>query len=207
MLGAGVVLVLLLPALGVAAAGPLHAPSLRLDIALAAHRSAALVAAATGLTIAAQPAVGIAVGVLAPALLWLAGRRRRAIAVFAVIVAALGLGWLAKTAIHEPRPPAQLWAIAPDSLYSFPSGHATVAAAVTLAALVAVHRRRRVLVGVIGGLVTAAVGAARVYLGVHYLPDVLGGYLVVAAAAVLLAGLAWLPVARRCTDRLTLSRT
>lgn len=63
--------------------------------------------------------------------------------------------------------------------YSFPSGHATQSAAIwgTLALLVARrlpgHRRP---VWAVGVGVAAAVGASRVYLGVHWFTDVVAGW-------------------------------
>lgn len=70
---------------------------------------------------------------------------------------------------------------------SFPSGHAMLSAIVylTLGALLAQLSERRGLKAYVLGvavLLTFLVGLTRVYLGVHYLTDVLGGWM---------AGLAW----------------
>lgn len=63
--------------------------------------------------------------------------------------------------------------------YSFPSGHATQSAAIwgTLALLVAsqLPRHRRV-VWATGTAVAVAVGASRIYLGVHWFTDVIAGW-------------------------------
>jgi membrane-associated phospholipid phosphatase len=60
---------------------------------------------------------------------------------------------------------------------SFPSGHASMAAAlaVTLTALLW-RTRYRWLAGLLGVVYTLLMGVARVYLGVHYPTDVLGGW-------------------------------
>jgi membrane-associated phospholipid phosphatase len=84
-----------------------------------------------------------------------------------------------KALVHRPRPkPVQTQF--PGQQFAFPSGHATVAAA--FYAYVAYHiwqhqggRRAGKALG--AALFPLPVGLARVYLGTHYLTDVLGGYL------------------------------
>jgi membrane-associated phospholipid phosphatase len=71
---------------------------------------------------------------------------------------------------------------------SFPSGHAMAATVLygALAASTVWHLRpwrSRMLVGVVAGVLIVLVGFSRLYLGVHYLSDVLGG---------MAAGVAWL---------------
>ncbi len=80
----------------------------------------------------------------------------------------------------RPRPPAGL-AVAHLSGYAFPSGHATLAVAMWGAiAVVAVPAssswRLRVIAG--AGVITLAlvIGATRLYLGAHWLTDVLAGW-------------------------------
>jgi undecaprenyl-diphosphatase len=73
---------------------------------------------------------------------------------------------------------------------SFPSGHASGAAAtyLTLGALLARFQRERHLKVYVLGLavaVTVAVGASRVYLGVHWPTDVLAGWTLGAGWALL----------------------
>ncbi|HEX8701801.1 MAG TPA: phosphatase PAP2 family protein [Myxococcaceae bacterium] len=106
-----------------------------------------------------------------------------------VLIATVG-GWVLNAVLKEafarPRPsvvPHLTEAYAP----SFPSGHAMLSAIVflTLGAMLAqLIERRRLKVYVLGValLVTLLVGLSRVFLGVHYLTDVFGGWV---------AGLAW----------------
>jgi undecaprenyl-diphosphatase len=94
---------------------------------------------------------------------------------------------LIKLVVHRQRPiftdPIQVL-----SDFSFPSGHAFLAVTFYgLMAYLVVRRMRslaaRVLVIVLALAIILLVGLTRIYLGVHFLSDVLGGYL---------GGLAWL---------------
>lgn len=78
-----------------------------------------------------------------------------------------------KAVVHRPRPFMAMHEVVPLISvpgFSFPSGHATVAMA---GAMVIAHHfpKSRVPVGVLVLLVVVS----RVYFGVHYLSDVLGG--------------------------------
>lgn len=82
-----------------------------------------------------------------------------------------------KQFFQRDRP--MLWmSIAPESTFSFPSGHAM--GSMTLAVVVfllAWHTRWRAPVAVLAALFVALVGASRIYLGVHYPSDILGGWM------------------------------
>jgi undecaprenyl-diphosphatase len=64
--------------------------------------------------------------------------------------------------------------------YSFPSGHATVAVAVwgAIALVLASGRRSRtkILLGAAAGMISLVVGVSRLYLGVHWFTDIVGGF-------------------------------
>ncbi len=162
------------------------------------HRPAALVSAARVATNVGSPIALAIVAVGAAVLLWMRGQRLLLALAPGI---ALGLAGLAaavgKVIVGRGRPPVPLHLIA-ESDPSFPSGHATDAAAVyvTLALVVAVFVLRgpivRVAVVFGAGLLSLAVGASRLVLGVHWPSDVIAGLALGAATALavtLVAGL------------------
>jgi undecaprenyl-diphosphatase len=80
--------------------------------------------------------------------------------------------------VHRNRPPAADW-LTPAQGWSYPSGHTTQAVAAwgILALLVAggARPRTRLAAGAAAAAIVTLVGASRIYLGVHWATDVLGG--------------------------------
>jgi len=152
--------------------------------------------------------VAIILAVVFLVLIPLAGWRR---ALGACVVT--GAGWLTtlvvKTVVAQPRPSTSdlthVLHISPATL-SYPSGHVVFAAAlVTALAMVCRTSLSRALVLVIGGLFVLAVAWSRLYVGVHYGTDVVGGVLNGIAGALLMAGL-WNLATRRLDARRTPAR-
>ena len=121
------------------------------------------------------------------AMVVLVARGQRSDALFLVV--AIGgsvlLNNVLKLLIQRPRP-ALPWAhVLPD--YSFPSGHSmnSLVFYVAIALLILAYAGERIgTVAVVAALlVSVAIGLSRIYLGYHYLSDVVGGFA---------AGLAWL---------------
>ena len=86
---------------------------------------------------------------------------------------------IVKPLVGRARPPARFDLGYRFSGYAFPSGHATESLAVwgMLALLTAgVIPRRRYVPFTLAAVIVALVGASRIYLGAHWLSDVLGGY-------------------------------
>jgi membrane-associated phospholipid phosphatase len=126
-----------------------------------------------------------------------------------VVLALVGGGGIAlmvattKALVTRDRPPLPFAVIAGDG-YSFPSGHAAGTTAIALLSAWMLTRwlitswTGRVVVWTTAIGSAAVIGFSRVYLGVHYVSDVLAGWLLGAlwAGVVVLAG-SWLDTARR----------
>ncbi len=128
--------------------------------------------------------------IVIPAVFWVWRRGHVRLAVF-LVVTTLGGGLLdtiVKEAVGRPRP-SLVDPVATAQGKSFPSGHAmsstVVYGALLMVFLPVIGRRYRpvALAGAI--LLVAAIGFTRLALGVHFISDVLGGFVL---------GLAWLAV-------------
>lgn len=143
--------------------------------------------------------VGVILIIVFVILLFVTGWR---LALGAVLVT--GLGWLTtlvvKTVVAQQRPNTadltHLLHVNPATL-SYPSGHVVFATAlVTALAMVCRRTLARAIVIVVGALFVLLVMWSRLYVGVHYGTDVVGGVLNGAAGVLLFAGL-WNIVAAR----------
>lgn len=151
------------------------------SVELAIHRldSSVLDAVMKGATLIGSDVVLLpAVGLVA----LLAARRKQVVAAVVLIVDAsvvLTLDAVFKSMFARERP--RLFAkIALPTDYSFPSGHAMSAMGVygvVIALLVVLYPRLRRALIASGIVLIAAIGCSRVYLGVHWPSDVLGGFL------------------------------
>ena len=121
--------------------------------------------------------VGLGMGLLLAA-------RRQWIVLAGWLAAFVGgglLGVVLKLVIHRPRPPYAATFLQHYS-WSFPSGHAMgsligYGMLAYVLALLWIHSRGGQIAVVLGAAVlVVAVGLSRLYLGVHYFSDVVGGY-------------------------------
>ncbi len=134
---------------------------------------------AEGLTFVGSDAVLFTLAALTAAGLWIGGRPRAALMLLLVMAAAAILNHVVKLAFARARPEA-FFGDLPDS-FSFASGHALFSACYfgVVAGLIAAHVAKdwqRVVVWVLACSIIAGIGLSRVYLGVHYLTDVIAGF-------------------------------
>ncbi len=111
-------------------------------------------------------------------------QRRLVVAFVSTLVSAEIVTYVIKILVARPR---ALDALVIENDFSFPSGHSMVAVAlygflmyVSSRFIQRVWVRRLVILTL--GLLIALIGLSRLYLGVHYLSDVLAGYLIGGAA-------------------------
>ncbi|MFD5101339.1 phosphatase PAP2 family protein [Streptomyces albidochromogenes] len=122
---------------------------------------------------------------------WLIRRGERLLALWIAVTSAVGalLQQSLKAAVGRERP---VWPDPVDSAHfsAWPSGHAMTAMVTCglllwVLGLLGTDRRLRIAVLVVGTVSWIGVGVTRVYLGVHWVSDVLGGWLLGAAVVAL----------------------
>lgn len=133
----------------------------------------------------------ITVGVVLQLLL--TGARRAGLFVLVAVVGGTIISTVLKALFDRPRP--DLTGAVEVFTASFPSGHATVSAVVylTLGALLAERETRmtmRIFYVGIAAFLTLIIGVSRIYLGVHFPTDVLAGWSIGSAWALLCLGAA-----------------
>lgn len=145
-------------------------------------------------TVLADPRViPLLVGVTA-LLLVMWGRRAEAALLVVTLSGVVLLQTLVKLAFGRPRPPVAFALIKEPSSFSFPSGHAFASLLLAGVIMFVLWRtlgslRIRLAALFVAGLVVAAVGLSRVYLGVHWASDVIASWSL---------ALAWLSVTCGC---------
>ena len=156
-------------------------PLARWDVSLAAwfadHQSTAGADAFRGITNLGSPLVCLVIATIVCVVLY----RRRHIADAALLPVVLGgaelLNLVLKLSFHRDRPEHGVVHL---DTYSYPSGHAMIAAATYGAFAYLLWGRvrawrARAVISVVMLVLVVVICFSRVYLGVHYLSDVLGG--------------------------------
>lgn len=182
LLGAWVVLLVLV----VTKWGPLH--RLDLDVAEDLHRVAldhpGQVDSWKWVSRVLHPDVERAAWAIAAVALYLVHRARQALFVVIVMFGEAVLDAVTKVAVGRDRP-TFVRPVASAAGKSFPSGHALGAVAAFGLLVLLLPRRFKLAAGVCGGLAVVLVSYSRLALGVHYLSDVVAGWLLGGAWLVL----------------------
>ena len=165
----------------------------RFDLGLAECLRASATPASTSLWMiitrwGSLPVLG-AIGIAVALLVLVRGPRLLLTAWVAALAGGFLLNLLLKQLFQRPRPAGAV-GILHEPSWSFPSGHAmmSLVAYGMIAYLIAQATSRRLLQLTsvfIAAIMAVAIGASRLYLGVHYLSDVAAGYA---------AGLLWLAI-------------
>ncbi|MGE5565818.1 MAG: phosphatase PAP2 family protein [Parcubacteria group bacterium] len=132
---------------------------------------------------------------IAVAFLLLHKRVASALFVVTAVLGGTGISEVIKALFGRDRPPLMYRAVTSANA-SFPSGHAMLSTItyLTLGALLAQvmpRRRQKVFVFATAVILALIIGASRVYLGVHWLTDVLAGWSLGAAWAMICWLAAW----------------
>lgn len=131
------------------------------------------------------------------------GRSSEAIFTVAALGATLALNDSLKRLLERPRPGLD-WAEAATG-FSFPSGHAMNATVVLGALALVVWRLRGPQAGAVALTLSLAmailIGSSRIYLGVHWTTDVVGGVLAGGLLLLVLLAASFLAVTRPWADR------
>ena len=177
---------------------------------LAAHRVGWLTSLATGVTNTFGPTILPVLVAVGCGVWWLVTRRWRDPALLvAAMLLAVAVSTAIKALVGRPRPPEMSMSVpGVETSASFPSGHTIGAATLVLVLAYLVARSRRtwratVVWAVVSVVVIVVVAATRLYLGYHFVTDVLAG----ACLAIAVLGVVvcvdrwpardWRPAARR----------
>ncbi len=192
----------------VVTAEPLVAADIRVANLLYVFRDAELIRAFLWVTLLAKWQIILSFAVIASVILWIWKKRFYLLPFWVTIAGSYLFYTLSKIIIHRSRPDIAYYV---ENGFSFPSGHATMAVAFygfLTYILFRQHKHWKIKANVLFAslVIILGVGLSRLYLGVHYLSDVWGGYLLGALWLIIGISIAeWLK-RRRQEEIITVSR-
>lgn len=172
-------LLLIKVATGIISSGPITAADIRAANLFYAFRNAKLIAFFSWVTLLGNWQIIFGATVMMTLILWLWRKRMYLMPLWISLIGNEVLTWLLKLALQRPRPAVAYYL---QESFSFPSGHASLAVAFYGFLTYLIWRETKKwsvkIAALVGGItIVLAVGLSRLYLGAHYLSDVLGGYL------------------------------
>ncbi len=170
-------------------ADPVVATDIRVGNLIYSFRDPLLISVFLYVTLLGKAAIVVSGAAIISLIFWLYGKRYYIFPLWITLLGSEGFAFLGKEIIRRGRPSGAL-PFYLESSFSFPSGHAVIATAfygfLAYVLLQTVKRwRYRINILFFGLLIILLVGFSRLYLGVHFLSDVTGGFFV---------GLLWLIV-------------
>lgn len=122
---------------------------------------------------------------------------------YGALLLAVGVGgaslinYIAKVTFERARP--ELWSqLITETTYSFPSGHAAGSSALAICIVALLWRTKWRIPAMIAAIVyIPLIGFSRMYLGVHYLTDVLAGWILSIAWVTIVISLVYVRRSRR----------
>ncbi|MFH1193362.1 MAG: LssY C-terminal domain-containing protein [bacterium] len=169
---------------------------IRVENLLASFRNPALVKVFYFITVLGDWAIVAGLAIVLSILFFAWKKRHYIVPLFVSLSGSAIFVYIGKIIVHRPRPAGAIPVYIEQS-FSFPSGHAAMAAAFYGFIMYFFwkewpHWKYRLNIVFLWIALSLAVGLSRLYLGVHYLSDVFGGYLV---------GLLWLIIAITIEER------
>lgn len=146
---------------------------------LFAFRDDELIKIFTWVTLFGKWQIVVSSAIILCLILWLWKKRMYLLPLWVTIIGSMLFNSLLKSTFHRPRPDVALYV---ENTFSFPSGHATMAVAFYgfLAYILCRQIKKwkyKINALFFGIILILAIGLSRLYLGLHFLSDVYGGYL------------------------------
>ncbi|MFD0363519.1 phosphatase PAP2 family protein [Nocardia sp. GCM10030253] len=154
-----------------------------------AQRTRSMDTAAIVITNLGSPVAAVTLAALIGALLsWRARTALPIIVMVATVCAASAASTTLKLVVGRTRPPIETQQVL-ETNYSFPSGHATSTSAIVgitvTILMIGRSRQVRAMLAAVAALLIAIVAATRLYLGVHWLTDVIAGAILGTTCAII----------------------